>query len=317
VGQAYNQNFDTLPDPGTASVNAANPVIINGTTFSLANPFDFAVAPVATGSSGGLGLSALAGWYGLGGLASKFGASDGDQTTGGVISFGLPGNSNRALGLLATSSTSVTAFGAKFINLTGHALNFINLQVTGEVWRQSNLPKSLDFHYWVDPTGTAPFSASAATDLIPSLNVSFPTDAAAVGGLAVDGSAPVNQTGLNVIDQPIASWPPDAALWLVWEMPDATGKSQGLAIDNLRFSASDQPISGFAPSLRVEASGTNLIMSWLSVPGGSYQVEYADDLSAGNWLPLGGPLTGRGGQLTFTNPVSFSNQGFYRLLVAP
>lgn len=317
VGQAYNQNFDTLPDPGTASVNAANPVIINGTTFSLANPFDFAVAPVATGSSGGLGLSALAGWYGLGALASKFGASDGDQTTGGVISFGVPGNSNRALGLLATSSTSVTAFGAKFINLTGHALNYINLQVTGEVWRQSNLPKSLDFHYWVDPTGTASFSASAATDLIPSLNVSFPTDSAAVGGLAVDGSALVNQTGLNAIDQPIASWPPDAALWLVWEMPDATGKSQGLAIDNLRFSASDQPISGFAPSLRVEASGTNLIMSWLSVPGGSYQVEYADDLSAGNWLPLGGPLTGRGGQLTFTNPVSFSSQRFYRLLVAP
>jgi hypothetical protein len=100
-------------------------------------------------------------------------------------------------------------------------------------------------------------------------------------------------------------------------MPDATGKSQGLAIDNLRFWASDQPISGFAPSLRVEASGTNLIMSWLSVPGGSYQVEYADDLSAGNWLPLGGPLTGRGGQLTFTNPVSFSSQRFYRLLVAP
>jgi hypothetical protein len=72
----------------------------------------------------------------------RFGATDGDQTTGGQISFGLPNSSNRALGLLATSTTGYTAFGAKFINNTGQTLNYINLQVTGEVWRQSNLPKT-------------------------------------------------------------------------------------------------------------------------------------------------------------------------------
>jgi len=106
VGGVYGQNFDALPDPGMTSVNSANPVTINGITYSLANPFDFAFTPVAIGETGGLGLGAMTGWYGLGSIASKFGATDGDQTTGGVLSFGLPGNSNRALGLLATSSTS-------------------------------------------------------------------------------------------------------------------------------------------------------------------------------------------------------------------
>jgi hypothetical protein len=42
---------------------------------------------------------------------------------------------------------------------------------------------------------------------------------------------------LSVINQPITGWPPGAALWLVWEMADPLGKAQGLAIDNLSFSA--------------------------------------------------------------------------------
>src|SRR5262249_29858249 len=46
VGSIYHQNFDSLPDPGVTSVNSANPVTINGITYSLANPHDFAAPPV-------------------------------------------------------------------------------------------------------------------------------------------------------------------------------------------------------------------------------------------------------------------------------
>jgi len=107
-----------------------------------------------------LGISALAGWYGSSGLLSRFGATDGDQTTGGQISFGLPSSSNRALGLLATSTTGGTAFGVRFINGTTTTLTRMNLQFTGEVWRQSNKPKTLQFYYFIDPTGTMLFRAS-------------------------------------------------------------------------------------------------------------------------------------------------------------
>ena len=151
LGSVYTQNFDSLPDPGATSVNSSNTVTINGITYSLANPYDFAYPVIASGSSGGLGLSALAGWYGSSVSESRFGATDGDQTAGGQISFGPTNSFNRALGLLATSSTSGTAFGARFINGTTATLTRMNVQFTGAVWRQSNVAKTLQFYYFIDP----------------------------------------------------------------------------------------------------------------------------------------------------------------------
>jgi hypothetical protein len=34
----------------------------------------------------------------------------------------------------------------------------LTVQFIGEVWRQSNLPKTLECYYFIDPTGVAPFS---------------------------------------------------------------------------------------------------------------------------------------------------------------
>ena len=308
AGSVYSQTFDSLPDPGATSVNSANTVTINGVTYSLANPYDFAYPVIASGSSGGLGISALAGWYGTSALLSRFGATDGDQTTGGQISFGLPSSSNRSLGLLATSTTGGTAFGVRFINGTGITLNRMNLQFTGEVWRQSNLSKTLQFYYFIDPTGDAAFPTSA-TAFLPALNVSFPTIAADTGGVAVDGTSPLNQTSLSVLDQAITNWPPDAALWLVWQMTDSTGKAQGLGIDNLSFSAS-VPLS---VPLSFQASGTNLFLNWPAVAGQIYQLEYKTNLTDPSWIPLGNPVTGTGGTLTLTNNIGASSQRFFRL----
>ena len=307
-GSICTQNFDSLPNPGATSVNANNPVTISGVAYSLANPYDFAFPVVASGGSGGLGNSALAGWYGSGVSASQFGATDGDQTTGGQISFGLPNSSNRALGLLATSSTKGTAFGVRFINGTPITLTRMNLQFTGEVWRQSNVPKTLQFYYFVDPTGTAPFPTSA-TAFIPVLNVSLPTVTADSGGVAVDGTSPLNQTNLSVLDQTITNWPPGAALWLVWQMTDSTGKAQGLGIDNLSFSASvPLPVP-----INIQTSGTNLFLNWPTVTGQSYQLEYKNNLTDPVWTSLGSPVTGTGGTLTLTNNFGDSLQRFFRL----
>jgi hypothetical protein len=308
LGAVYTQNFNSLPNPGATSVNADSPVTINGVTYSVANPFDFAFPVIASGNTGGLGLSALAGWYGSSVASAKFGATSGDQTTGGQISFGLPSSSNRALGLLATSSTGGTAFGVRFINGTGTTLTRMNLQFTGEVWRQSNLPKTLKFGYYIDPTGTATFSTASTTSL-PALNVSLPTVAADTGGVAVDGTASINQTNLSVLNQTITNWPPGAALWLVWQMTDSTGKAQGLGIDNLNFSASvplPVPVS-------IQVSGTNLFLNWPGVAGVTYQLEYKDDLTAPTWTPMGSAVTGSGGSLTLTNNLGTSSQRFFRL----
>jgi hypothetical protein len=319
-GAVYSQNFDALPDPGATSVNSANPVTINGITYSLANPFDFAFPVSASGSSGGLGLASLAGWYGLAdptaNVGTRFGATDGDQTTGGQISFGLPGSSNRALGLLATSSTGYTVFGVKFINGTSQTLNFMNLQFTGEVWRQSNLAKSLEFYYFIDPSATNSLSTNA-TGFLPALNVNLSAVSADVGGTAVDGTTSLNQTNLSVVNQVITNWAPGTALWLVWEMASPAGKSQGLAIDNLSFSATVWPAGMPAPSLSALASGTNFLFSCPTFVGLNYQFQYKTNLNQTAWLPLGGPIPGTGLPITVTNSLTTPAQCFYRVTIRP
>jgi hypothetical protein len=319
AGDVYTQNFDSLPDPGLTSVNSANPVTINGITYSLSNPFDFAFPVSASGDNGGLGLSNLAGWYGLAdptaSVGTRFGATDGDQTTGGQLSFGLPNSPNRALGLLATSTTGYTVFGAKFINGTSQTLRFMTLQVTGEIWRQSDLPKTLEFYYLIDPSAVNVFSTSATASL-PALNVSFPTEPADVGGAAVDGTSALNQTNLAVFDQVITNWAPGAALWLVWEMASPAGKSQGLAIDNLSFSASMFPTGIVSPPLTVQVSGTKLLLSCPTVAGLSYQWLYTTNLND-SWLPLGAPIPGTGATITFTSSLTAAAQSFYRLEILP
>ena len=185
--------------PVQLSVDSANPVTIGGVTYSLSNPFDFALPISAGGQNGGMGLPAMAGWYGLADPAAsvgvRFGASDGDQTAGGQTSFGPAGGTNRALGLLATSTTGYTAFGVRFINGTGQTLNYVNLQFTAEVWRQSNLAKTLAFYYFIDPIPTNSFSTNA-TAFLPALNAGFPTVGSDTGGAAVDGTGQAtNQSG--------------------------------------------------------------------------------------------------------------------------
>jgi hypothetical protein len=46
-------------------------------------------------------------------------------------------------------------------------------------------------------------------------------------------------------------------MWLVWRMNDAGGKGQGLAIDNLTFSAStDRPV------LAIQTLGSQVVLTW-------------------------------------------------------
>ena len=114
---------------------------------------------------------------------------------------------------------------------------------------------------------------------------------------------------MSVLDQTITNWPPGAALWLVWQMTDTTGKAQGLGIDNLSFSASvPLPVP-----LTVQTSGTNLFLNWPGVAGQTYQLEYKNNLSDPTWTPVGNPVTGTGGTLALTNNSAASPQRFFHL----
>jgi hypothetical protein len=138
-----------------------------------------------------------------------------------------------------------------------------------------------------------------------------------VGGAAVNGTLALNQTNLGVVQRVITNWPPGAALWVVWEMADATGKAQGLAIANLSFSAQAQSVLTPVPLTMQFSSATNLVIAWPAPAGQSYQLEYKDDLSTGAWSTLGPPYVGTGVPVALTNDLTLAIQRFYRLRVLP
>jgi len=138
LGAVYTQNFDSLPDPGTSSVNnsttspsAPIPVTIpasgtNAVTYDVSNPFDFAAplsnAVVSVGAHtypfGGLNLPSMTGWFSSDLGNEQIQATSGDTTTGLIVSYGclLPSTAtnynplyptnNRALGMLCSPATA-------------------------------------------------------------------------------------------------------------------------------------------------------------------------------------------------------------------
>jgi hypothetical protein len=132
--------------------------------------------------------------------------------------------------------------------------------------------------------------------------------------VAVDGTSSLNQTNLGVVSQPI-NWPPGAALWLVWEMADPTGKAQGLGIDNFSFSARD-PQTLTAVPLSIQLSSSAITLSWLAPLGQTYQPEYNDRLGSTNWLPIGSPIAGVGGVVFFSTELTGSSRCFRLRIVS-
>jgi uncharacterized repeat protein (TIGR03803 family) len=60
-----------------------------------------------------------------------------------------------------------------------------------------------------------------------------------------------------------------------------------------------------------------LNLTWSAEPGSKYQLQYNSDLSPGNWLNLGSPLTSTGATLSATDPLANNPRRFYRILLLP
>jgi hypothetical protein len=98
-------------------------------------------------------------------------------------------------------------------------------------------------------------------------------------------------------------------------MADPTGKAQGLAIDNLSFSALTIT-AATAPQLGVlSLTGSTLTLGWPTVPGALYRLQYKNDLADPAWTTLGNDLTGSGVLLSTNLDLSTAPQRFYRIMV--
>jgi Immunoglobulin I-set domain len=340
--QIYSQNFDSLPNPGSTPVNTVGgggPVTIGGITYEVANPFDFAFplyTDITGGASGGLGLAAtMSGWYGecdgdTTASGAQLGASDGSQTTGGIISFGTldSGDTNRALGLIATSTSGVTHFGLKLINSTTSNLNYVSLKYVGEYWKLGTHSKTLTIGYTVDPAGNSSTLstneiAAAELNTLSNLDVNFPI-APQVG--PTNGTLAVNQTNILLSNMALTNaWLPGSALWLVWSINSDTGSGQGYAIDNFSFYASSTntltPPS--APLLGNVAFSTNagLSFTFTNAPGNStnFSVLATSDLTLplNQWVNLGNPTELSLGTYQFIDAQATNNPYRFYTVTGP
>ena len=367
--QVYSQTFDSMPDPGTAgqtaglalasgvSVNSINnPMdagIINGVAYSLANPFDFAYPAINNSYIGGLNLSALSGWYGAADTnaadgtdaITRFGAQNGDQSTGGVIDFGLNDvnggvvGTNRALGLLTTSTTGSTSFGLKLINKSGSNLNYITISFLGQLWRENKASRTMSFSYVVDPANSyvlqvEPTATNTDSQIIPgtvrvpALAFSFPTNNGSI--LAVDGNNATNKITMATNNMPLSTpWVTNTALWLIWsENYYGQGTGQGYAIDNLSFKASAlpttliQPINITSHSTTVTGSGATAAasFSFTNAPSLTFSIRATNNMAApvATWPVIGTAVESpaNSGHYQFTDPTPATNsQVYYRISV--
>jgi hypothetical protein len=73
------------------------------------------------------------------------------------------------------------------------------------------------------------------------------------------------------------------------------------------------------PSPRLDFSSTSnqLVFSWPTLLGQSYEIEYCGDLGARSWATSGDAIAGTGALLTVTNQLVLPDQRFYRLKLLP
>jgi hypothetical protein len=68
------------------------------------------------------------------------------------------------------------------------------------------------------------------------------------------------------------------------------------------------------PQAKISRSGNNVSLSFDTIPGRMYSVEYKNDLNAGSWTPLGTPVVAAGTSLSVNDTITSSPQRFYRIV---
>jgi hypothetical protein len=236
AGSTYLQNFDSLPNTPQNATLGNSPI---GWTDDTATP--------------GVNQFSIVGWYLYHPLLLAEGGANGHQrlrigagtvNTGGFMSWGASGSTERALGDVGSNTLADPAgpgpadiyIGLRLHNDTGQTLDSFTLSYNGEQWRDGGAatPNAQSMNFAWSTTATD-FTNGVFTSEA-GLGYSSPVFANTGSGAAVDGNVagrvplgPVTVTGLN--------WAPGTDLWLRWDDINNAGNDHGLGIDDLNFSA--------------------------------------------------------------------------------
>ncbi len=247
AGATYSENFDSLPTdpPNNASLQGSG-------TGQYVNGWQDDTTTVA-----GNHIS-LPGWYlwhPLQPTGTEIGSNghqrfrEGNgQNTGSFWGFASAASaSDKALGDIGSNTTAPDGgnldMGLRLVNNTGLTLDTFTLTYDGEEWRdgQSASAETLLFSYSLS-TSVADWTNNASYTSVAALNFTSPVFAGtSSSGTAVDGNSAGKVAGITATITGI-SWAPGTELWLRWSDPQLAGNADdGLAIDNLSFSAIQTP----------------------------------------------------------------------------
>lgn len=234
-------------DPAAAAITpqAAIPL-------SLAYTQDFDSLAVSGAGNPWSDDSTIAGWY-----SSRFtyNAGTGSSTTGALYSFGASGSGERALGSVASGSTTIQ-YGARFVNDTSTTVGSILVRYTGEQWRNSGNPAQhhLDFSYQVGETITS-LTTGTWTDVD---GLDFVGPVAGGTASALNGNDSANRLGLAV--DVVVQIPPGHEIMLRWSDSDDTGSDHGLAVDDLEVTGA--PLSVTLEEFTATPQADHILITW-------------------------------------------------------
>jgi hypothetical protein len=237
-GSTYSQNFDSLPNTPQNTSLGASPT---GWTDDNASP--------------AAGNFSIVGWYLYHPLSAAEGGFNGRQrmrigagtaNTGGFMSWGASGSTERALGDVGSNVLADPAgpgqpdiyVGLRLNNNTGQTLDSFTLSYFGEQWRDGGAatPNAQTMNFTWSTVATSISDANGLFTTEASLSFTSPVFANTGTGAAVDGNTtgrvaigPVTVSGIN--------WLPGTDLWLRWDDINHGGNDHGLGIDDLSFSA--------------------------------------------------------------------------------
>jgi len=234
-------------------------------------------------ASSGTGTAVPDGWYFVetgNNANTSYAADDGTVNSGNTYSYGATGSSERAFGLLRSSSL-VPMIGARLRNDSGAAISEIAVAYTGEQWRLGAAGRADTLHvqYSVDASSLGDTAATWVD--VAALDFSSPVTSGAVGKL--DGNLAANRaavsgsiSGLNLA--------PNASLWVRWTDIDVPGADDGLAIDDVSFAVAGDPPVDVPPTVVSTSPSNNATNVALAAP---LNVAFSEAVTLGSsWFTL-------------------------------
>lgn len=216
-----------------------------------------------------------AGWYLLesgSNANTTYTANAGATTTGNTYSYGTGTTTDRAMGILGSSTLS-SQFGAAFRNLTGQALTSISISYTGELWRTgaANRLDKLDMQYSMNATTLANGTWTDVNQLDFDGIIINSTGAKNGNQAANRKFITYTISGLNI--------PVNAVFFIKWKEFDATGAEDGLAIDDLSMIVGSSTVADVtAPSVVNFAPANNSINQNTS---GNLSITFSEAITKG------------------------------------